>query len=295
MIYKDGNVIYRKEIGTDFKANVQAPITGVCQWLTAALVMTFVDQGKLSLDDNVGQYLPVFNTYGKKFVTIRTCLAHMTGIDADQGVMKQTLNYETLEAAVNAFAGKHEIKNNPGVEFRYTQVGLDIAARVCEVVGKRGYEQLMNERILRPLNMHNTSFFATKAVNPSGGAISTAADLTNFVAMILNKGVFNGKRILSEKAIADMQTPQTNSNIIKYAPKGAEGLNYGLGEWVQVLSLQDTLVSGPNFEGVFPFVDNCRGYACVFFVKEPLGESRKEIYADIKKIIDSIIPSNNCD
>jgi len=54
MVYKDGKVVYKKEMG-DFDAKTQAPIASCSKWLTAALVMTFVDEGKMSLDDAVEQ------------------------------------------------------------------------------------------------------------------------------------------------------------------------------------------------------------------------------------------------
>ena len=59
IIYKDGKVLYQKMLG-DFRPNIQAPIGESSQWLTAALVMIMVQEGKISLDDNLGKYLPIF-------------------------------------------------------------------------------------------------------------------------------------------------------------------------------------------------------------------------------------------
>src|SRR3954470_5021529 len=70
VIYKDGKTIYKKEIGEEFKADVQEPIGASSKWLTAALVMTFVDEGKLSLDDPVSKFLPIFASYSKSYITI---------------------------------------------------------------------------------------------------------------------------------------------------------------------------------------------------------------------------------
>jgi CubicO group peptidase (beta-lactamase class C family) len=152
----------------------------------------------------------------------------------------------------------------------------------------------MNERILRPLNMRNTSFFNEKAINPSGGAVSAAIDYLNFLSMILNKGTFNGKRILSEQSIEEMQKNHTAGMPIKYIPKTAEGFNYGLGEWIQEADEngKSIVVSSPGLFGTWPWVDNCRGYACIIFTKSVIGESKKEIYLDLKKTIDEMIPSN---
>jgi CubicO group peptidase (beta-lactamase class C family) len=152
----------------------------------------------------------------------------------------------------------------------------------------------MKLMIFNPLNMKNSTFEGeSDALNPSGGALSTPADYTNFLAMILNKGMFNGRRILSEAAIEKMQTIQTGNIPKKYTPKIAEGYEYGLGEWIQEKDDKggSTVLSCPGLFGTWPFVDKCRGYACIIFVKTLLGEQKKELYLEIKKTIDEQIPS----
>lgn len=294
LIWKDGKMIYQKEIGTDFTVKTQAPIASCSKWLTAAVIMTFVDQGKLSLDDPVGNYIPIFNSYAKGYVTIRHCLSHSTGIENDRGAILKLLQrrkYGTLEAEVNAIAAK-EISNNTGMEFHYGNYGLNIAARVVEIIGKKNFERLAMERVFRPLKMKNTSFDNNgNAPNPSGGAISTANDYMNFLIMILNKGKFEGKQILSEAAIAEMQKPQMSGLPIRYTPKVAEGYEYGLGEWIQEKDSNGkaTVVSSPGLFGTWPYVDNCRKYAAIIFVKTLLGEAKKETVLRFKEIVDEQI------
>jgi CubicO group peptidase (beta-lactamase class C family) len=155
----------------------------------------------------------------------------------------------------------------------------------------------MQERITRPLKMRATNFNNgdfNVAPNPSGGAISSAADYLNFLTMILNRGVFEGKRILSEKSIDEMQKVQTGGAQIRYTPKVAEGFDYGLGEWIQEKdgSAKTTAVACPGLFGTWPVVDNCRGYASIFFVKTLLSEQKKEIYLSLKEAIDQQMGSN---
>lgn len=296
LVYKDGNIIYEKSIGADFNAKTQAPIASCSKWLTAALVMSFVDEGKIALDDKVSKYIPIFTKYSKGYITIKDCLAHLTGIESEPiklGNLFGRKKFTNLEEEVNDFASKKEIMANPGLEFRYSNIGLNIAGRILEIITKRSFEQLMQERITRPLMMRNTSFASFSAVNPSGGAISTASDYMNFLSMILNKGMFNGKRILSEKAIIDMQTVRTTPSMIKYAPKVAEGANYGFGEWIMEADENGVgnVIASPGLFGTWPMIDKCRGYACIFFTKGLLGEERKDIYMDIKASIDARIAS----
>src|SRR6202000_2291753 len=86
VIWKDGKVVYEKQLNTDFTPKTQAPIGRAGDWMTAALVMTFVDEGKLTLDDKVTQYIPLFGKYMKGYITIRNCLTNTTGIKTDQSV-----------------------------------------------------------------------------------------------------------------------------------------------------------------------------------------------------------------
>lgn len=291
LISKDGKIIYKKET-EESKISSQEPIQSSCQWLAAALVMTFVDQNKLSLDDKVSQYLPIFTKYGKSFITIRNCLTHTTGIQSIQGMkLFEKSKFASLEEEVNEFASKHEILSNPGVEFRFSNIGIDIAARVLEVISKKQFEQLMNERILRPLTMKNTSYFSERAVNPASGAISTAQDYMNFLTMILNKGIFKEKRILSEEAIREMEKVQVDLPLIKYAPKSVEGYTYGLGAWVQKSDDNNSAVElfAPSFTGIFPLIDRAKGYAFILFTKSSTGEQKKNFYESIMQIINNTI------
>src|ERR1700742_4763029 len=99
LVVKDGKVLYQKQGYPDFVAKTQAPIAAAGDWMTAALVMTFVDEGKLSLDDKVTKYVPLFGKYMKGYITIRNCLTNTTGIKTDEAVDKplSRVHFETLE------------------------------------------------------------------------------------------------------------------------------------------------------------------------------------------------------
>ncbi len=292
LVYKNDQLVYQKELGA-FNAKTQAPIASCSKWLTAALVMQFVDEKKLSLEDPVSKYLPIFSTYGKSYITIRNCLSHMTGIEADKpgliSILKRS-RYTSLQQEVDDFASKREIEANPGTEFFYSTIGLNIAGRVLEVISKKSFDQLIMQKLFRPLGMKNTSFASERAVNPSGGAKSTADDYMQFMEMILNKGVYKGVRILSAESIAEMQKSETKTAIIKYAPAGGQGYNYGLGEWIMEKDGQVTEVASPGLFGTWPFIDFKRNYACIFFVKTLLNEQKRDLYNDLKQIIDDQIP-----
>lgn len=293
-IYKDGKIVYQKNLG-DCNIKTQAPVAALSKWLTAALVMTFVEQGKISLDDKVSKYLPIFSKYAKGYITIRDCISHFSGIESNGVSMSNfepTKKFISLDEEVEYFASKKDIQANPAVEFRYSNIGMNIAARVLEVITKRGFEQLMGDRITRPMMMRSTNFSSMGAVNPSGGALSSATDYLNFLSMIMNKGMFNGKRILSEQSIAEMETIRTTPALIKYAPKQAEGYSYGFGEWITATDEKGnaSVVACPGLYGSWAMIDKCRGYAFVVITKELVTIDKRIIYTGIKDAIDSQVP-----
>ena len=71
LIYKDGKIVYKKKMGEYFDEKTQVPIASSSRWLTAALIFQYIDEGKISLETPIADYLPIYATYGKKYITIR--------------------------------------------------------------------------------------------------------------------------------------------------------------------------------------------------------------------------------
>jgi CubicO group peptidase (beta-lactamase class C family) len=292
LAYKNGKVVYKKELEKeigDFNGRTQVPAGIASQWLTAAAVMAYVDAGKISLDDKVSKYIPIFAKYMKTYITIRNCLSFTTGIQADPpGPLKllQKSKYLDLETEVDAFVSKREIQTNPGTEVYFSQIGPDIAARVLEVVTKKTFDRIVQEKILRPCKMRETSFTNENggAINASDGAVTSPNDFMNFLSMLLNKGSFEGKQVLSEKAVHEMETLQFPALPVKFVPKEAAGYKTGLGCWIsedgkEVISL--------NSGGLWPFIDRCRNYAGILVPKSTESEPKRELYAQFKEKLDA--------
>jgi CubicO group peptidase (beta-lactamase class C family) len=297
LVFKD-SLIYKKEMGEDFNAKTAVPIANSGQWLAAATIMTFVDQGKLKLDDPVSKYLPIFTKYAKGYLTIRHCLSNTTGIESEKGKLSKMLGrkkYITLEDEVNAIAAK-EISNNPEKEFHFGNLGINIAARVVEVIGKKSFDRLAQERITRPLKMRATSFTDENggAINPALGARSSANDYLNFLIMIMNNGKFEGKQIISENSIQEMQKQQFVGLPIAFKPTEATGFDFGLGNWIEAKDSEEkaTVIGFPGSTGTWAIVDKCRKYAAIIFVKNAADDIPQRVYVDIKAAIDEQVKSS---
>ena len=184
----------------------------------------------------------------------------------------------------------------PGTDFWYGSIGLNIAGRVLEIVSKRKFDLLIKQKLLNPLAMRRTTFSTLdgSAVNPSGGAQTTAEDYMKFLQMLMRNGKYNGVQIISEKSIALMKQIQDKPEQIKYAPIAAHGLTYAFGSWV--LESKDNIATAltcPGLFGTYPVVDFCRGYETIVLTKALVGEENAGLYKELKVIIDKQI-SNNC-
>jgi len=318
VIYKDGRIVYTgakndmtgmqktmfqfiaKRSGkpldlSNYTPATQQPIASCSKWLSAALIMTFVDEGKLKLDDTVGKYLPALTAAGKGNITLEQCLSHRTAIKAPP--LKEDLNEmrteQNMDDAIKDI-GAMPMEGKPGTVFRYSNVGLQIAGAILEKISGQSFESLFEQRIAKPLNMKNSDFGHAKVALPAGGGNSTPEDYINFLTMIMNKGVFNGKRILSEKSIELMQVDRIalNNTAVAYSPAEAGDFGYGFGEWVNkgaTLMSPTWMVSSPGLFGSFPLIDNEKHYAAFLMTYYLRSEGKQKRYMELKQLIDEAI------
>lgn len=289
---KDDTLVFKKELGM-FNVKTAAPIGDASKWLTAALVMQFVDEGKISLEDRISQWVPEFARYGKNYITLRHCLSHFTGVEDGDKLMRKMFQKKrdgSLEELVNSYASR-EIRTNPGTDFWYGDIGPNIAGRVLEVITKKRFDVLIKQKLFNPLAMRRTSFTSLDGmlVLPSTGASSSVEDYLKFLVMLMNKGTYAGKKILSEASVDELLKLHVSQDKIKSAPKPATGLNYTLGSWIlEEQGGKPSALSAAGFNGAWPVLDLCRGYALFILAKADI-EEKPGTYTELKKIVDEQI------
>ena len=228
--------------------------------MTAVAVMMLVDDGKISLDDPIEKYLPEFRGQmvvtekdsehvvlrkPKHPITVRETLNHTSGLPFKSAIEEPTLDGLSLSSAVRSYA-MTPLLSEPGTVYRYSNAGINTAARLIEVVAKVKYEDFMQQKLFDPLGMKDTTFWPNEAQSlrvaksyrpdssktnlnefpisqliyslsdrahrfpmPAGGLFSTAIDTSLFCRMLLNNGELDGKRYLSENAILELSKRQT--------------------------------------------------------------------------------------
>lgn len=329
VVFKDGKLIYsraennmnrrQKAVGKfiakrqgkdvdealqDFNTTTKERIASCSKWLSAALVMTFIDDGSLKLEDSVGKFLPIMSANRKGNITIWQCLSHLTGIKSGNAKeMNQVMkNIHSMDEAIEMIA-RQPIEGTPGKTFHYSSAGLQIAGAVIEKISGRDFETLFAERIARPCEMINSDFGKGKVPMPAGSGWSTAEDYLKFLSMILNDGIYKGKQVLKKSSVIEMQKNRVSKDCkIMYSPAEAGDWGYGFGEWVIDSPLQTSpergglpdsersnAVTSPGLFGSFPWVDRNLNYAGFLFTYNINSKGRNDRYKDLKKIVDESV------
>jgi CubicO group peptidase (beta-lactamase class C family) len=263
-------------------ASMTKPITGVA-------VLMLQDEGKLKVSDPVSKYLPGFadleTPSGKPAnLTILQILTHTSGLGEATGpAARDARTLADLEKLWLATPMQYE----PGEKWKYTQSGINAAARIVEVISGMTFDAFVRRRITDPLGMKDTTFYPSEAqlarlatayekqadtgalapVPPrqdfgrrdrppqgNGGLYSTGPDYARFCQMLLNGGTLGGRRYLSAAAMTFLTTPQTGdlpTGFFQGDQWGNRGANYGWGIATSILKTPHDGVASMLSPGTF--------------------------------------------
>jgi CubicO group peptidase (beta-lactamase class C family) len=228
-------------------------IGSVTKVWTTTLVMQLVDEGTVDLDRPVRRYLPEFavaDPRATETVTVRHLLSHTGGFDGD--LFEDTgRGDDALNRYVEYLHGAAQV-HAPGALFSYCNSGFCVLGALAARLRGGTWESVLRERVIGPLGATHMALLPEEALllrasaghvklpgadgqtvypgslprsNAPAGATPYAAprDLVRFGRMFLAGGIAaDGRRLLSEDAIAAMRTPQA-------AVPGATG--YEAGHW----------------------------------------------------------------
>jgi CubicO group peptidase (beta-lactamase class C family) len=187
-------------------------------------------------------------------ITIRQILSHTSGLPFRSKAEPAALDLLPLDRSVLGYAAE-PLVSQPGTAYLYSNEGINIAGRIVEVVSGMPLDVFMQRRLFEPLKMKDTTFWPNASQLgrlaktyagtsgtlsevpisqltyplddrqhrfsfPAGGLFSTGDDVAHFCQMVLNDGVFDGRRYLSSESIRLMTTKETGSAVAQ---------EYGLG------------------------------------------------------------------
>lgn len=256
VVVRGDETIFLKGFGTTALDSTGTPVTPKTQFviastskaMTAALLATVIDEGKVKWEDTVVNHLPDFKLYDP-WVTenfqVRDIMVHKTGFrayatdDLPQFGYDRDKVYRLLRHIQPTYSFR--------TTYAYNNAMYTVSAKIIEKYTNMSWDDAIVERIFKPLEMNssttgNRSYFSSpalakghshfmdkdtikaviradrdrafrwlSAVAPAGFVMSTAEDMGNWLKMHLGKGKFNGKQVISEANHRYLFVPQTIS------------------------------------------------------------------------------------
>lgn len=204
IIYQNGRVLYQ-----DFYEKAEKPIylASAGKSLISLAIGKLLDDGLLdSLDQPVYSLFPQWKQGNKKDVTIRMLLNHSSGIQNNPNAsieLEPPPDYKIdniIELALSA-----ELTSIPGEKVEYNNKAVALLGGIIEKASGKKMDEYFIEHFYKPMNILDYGWIKDRAGNPTahGAIVIKPSDFIKFGELILNKGTFHGKRILSEKWIEE--------------------------------------------------------------------------------------------
>ncbi|MGB1205657.1 MAG: serine hydrolase [Chitinophagales bacterium] len=276
LIAKEGKVLLKKSfgyahIGLQIKNNVNTKFAyaSIAKSFTAIAILQLKQAGKLSLNDNIGMYLPEYpNQIVRDSITIKHLLTHTSGLPHYFGDEKYlnapNTKFRTLDDLSSLYE-KKPLEFNPGSSFAYRNTNYLVLGRIIEKVSGHNYDRYIEENIYSIAHMKNTGnfdkdhviknkaenytlstvypgkyqkaeFFGSRAKgNADGGGFSTVDDLYLFVKALKSNKLLDDKHTQMYLTSADSARRYgfgieiRNSNNNNGIIYGHSGGHYGTG------------------------------------------------------------------
>ncbi len=158
VVFKNGYGVANRDRGIPNTTDTKFSIASLGKAITAHLVLTLVEEGRVSLESPIATYLPALNKRIADKVTVHHLLTHSSGLSwwASDDTGYETRSY-SLEELVKRAEGLN-LHFEPGSHTRYSNSGYNLLAAIIERVTGKTFEDAMRERIFKPAGMRDTGF-----------------------------------------------------------------------------------------------------------------------------------------
>ena len=244
-IVQGDKIVFAKGFGyRDLKAKL--PVTPQTQFYIASTTKSFTataakllaDEGKFDLDVPIKKYFPnlvLKSPLSVEQITVRDLLTHRSGIVNEAINFRAAFTGQIDNVIVLELLGNYTKPVSP--EFRYSNIGYIVCAAAMEKSAGETWQQIVERKIIAPMNLRSTSAFASKArtsgdfalpylaengdfaelpykadstMHAAGGMVSSAEDLAKWLVVNMNGGKFEGKQIIPAASLEEILAPQIN-------------------------------------------------------------------------------------
>lgn len=271
LVVRDGEVVHEESFG-GVRRTTAMPVASTTKWMTATVLMTLVDEGRLSLDDPLSRWLPAFADGDEQLITVRQLLNHTSGIKQQNCIW----NLGAVMATCVDQLGSAPLEFRPGSAFSYGNASYHVAGRLIEVITGTDFQTAFNQRLVEPLGLTATTFApGSRNPSPAAGASTSVEDTARLLEMMQGQGEFRGRRVLTAASVAEIQRNQVEGYDTSrdYAVGITRIPTYGLGTWRDREDGDGNIVvvSGNGALGYYPWIDHEHGTYGVVAVNDQRG------------------------
>jgi CubicO group peptidase (beta-lactamase class C family) len=268
IITQKGKTIYRKafgqsnvELGVKMKPENVFEIGSLTKQFTAVSILMLVEQGKISLQDEITKFIPDYPTHGQK-ITVHHLLNHTSGIKSYTKMRKvfAVARNDMKPLEFIKFIRDEPVDFNPGEKYKYNNSGYIILGYIIEKVSGFSYAEYVQENIFDPLNMTNSMYISHRKMikkrasgyhnrkgyqnatyisstlpYAAGGLMSTIDDLS------LWQQALTANTLLKKETLQKAYTNYTLNN--------GEKINYGYGWNIKTISNEVSYEHGGSIMG----------------------------------------------
>jgi CubicO group peptidase (beta-lactamase class C family) len=167
-VIQDGEIVHEAgygsaqlEYGVPITPSTIFHVASVSKQFTAFAVAMLADQGKLSLDDDIREYLPEMPDFGHT-ITIRHLIHHTSGLRDQWNLLVmggwRMDDVITREQVLRVMTHQRELNFPPGEELVYCNTGYTLLAEIVARVSEQSFPEWTAENIFEPLGMTSTHF-----------------------------------------------------------------------------------------------------------------------------------------
>lgn len=204
-------------------------IASITKTFVGISIMQLYEDKKLKLDNDINDYLTSLNIDYKYNapVTIRQLLTHTAGFDQRNLYVSVKNDKDIIPLDEHLKKRMPKQIRRSGEVFTYSNYGYALLALIIEDITGLSFKEYVNRYVFEPLEMNTSSFDRNQKlkndyvlsysknngsfkpyeldnllIHPAGGINSTAIDMSNYIKMFLNDGVYKNKQILDSSSIA---------------------------------------------------------------------------------------------
>ncbi len=210
VVVRDGRIVAER-YAPGFDARMAILGWSMTKTITAALVGTVVEAGKLTLDQS--NLLPEWQGDGRAAITVANLLSMSSGLrfNEDYGDVSDVTRMLYLEPDMAAFAASAPLDAAPGATFHYSTGTTMILSRIWQnaLGDTKAALAWPRDALFGPLGMKSAVLETDAAGTFVGGSYlyATARDWARFGQFLLQDGAWSGRQILSKSFVDMMHTP----------------------------------------------------------------------------------------